>query len=318
MALDPRDHTALANLGQALADTGQFDEAIVRLRAALAQAPMIRSRLNNLGVAFIHAGRYAEAIEPLERAVQVRPRFAMAHNNLGGLLFRRRQNDRGNRSIPAGFAARSQFSHGAREFCHTCTVDQYAIIGRSARTYRTMNPRPWIVAVVLAISIGAVYGRALNVPFIYDDGVTIVQNTSIQSLWPIIGTQGHPGPLNPVPDLPTSGRPLHNLSFAINYAFGGLNPFGYHAVNVAIHFLSSLLVWAIVRRTLQLPYFADRFATSAGMAGGMAVAMLWALHPLQTEAVIYATQRHRTDDGPLLPRHALLQPAILGDISPCF
>jgi tetratricopeptide (TPR) repeat protein len=153
-----------------------------------------------------------------------------------------------------------------------------------------MNPRPWIVAVVLAISIGAVYGRVLNVPFIYDDGPSIVENKSITSLRPLIGAQGRFGPLNPAPDLPTSGRPLVNLSFAINYAFGGLNPFGYHAVNVAIHFLSSLLVWAIVRRTLQLPYFADRFATTAGWLA-LAVAVLWALHPLQTEAVIYATQR---------------------------
>lgn len=153
-----------------------------------------------------------------------------------------------------------------------------------------MNPRPWIVAAVLAISIGAVYGRALNVPFIYDDDATIVRNPSIVSLWPIIGTQGHAGPLNPAPDLPTSGRPLVNLSFAINYAFGGLNPIGYHLVNVVIHFLTSLLVWAIVRRTLLLPYFANRFATSANWLA-FAVAMLWALHPLHTEAVIYATQR---------------------------
>ena len=55
-------------------------------------------------------------------------------------------------------------------------------------------------------------------------------------------------------------------------------------------FLSAMLVWAIVRRTLLLPYFGGRFNESAGWLA-MAVAMLWALHPLQTEAVTYVVQR---------------------------
>src|SRR6186713_1933025 len=100
-----------------------------------------------------------------------------------------------------------------------------------------MKPRLWIVAALLAISLGLVYGRFLSVPLIYDDNPSIVENKSIVTLWPVIGTQGRSGPLNPPPDLPTSGRPLVNLSLAINYAFGGLNPTGYHAVNLVIHFL---------------------------------------------------------------------------------
>jgi hypothetical protein len=78
-----------------------------------------------------------------------------------------------------------------------------------------MSPHPWIVPVVLAIAIAAVYGRALNVPFIYDDKATIVENKSITALWPIVRTPEHRGPLNPGPDLPTSGRPLVNVSLAI-------------------------------------------------------------------------------------------------------
>ncbi len=150
--------------------------------------------------------------------------------------------------------------------------------------------RPAWVAAVLALSIGAVYGPSLAVPFIYDDQAAIVENDSITSIWPLIGTPDHPGPLNPRQDLPTTARPLVNLSFAVNYYFGSLDPIGYHVVNVAIHFLSSLLLWAIVRRTLRLPYFAGRYESSAGWLA-LVVAMLWALHPLVTEAVIYATQR---------------------------
>ena len=156
--------------------------------------------------------------------------------------------------------------------------------------FNNESPPAWFVAGVLALAIGAVYGPSLVVPFIIDDQTAIVGNPSITSLWPLIGTPDHPGPLQPPHDVPTSARPLVNLSFAINYSLGGLNPVGYHAINVVLHFLSSFLLWAIVRRTLGLPYFINRFESTAGSLA-LAVAILWALHPLVTEAVIYTTQR---------------------------
>jgi tetratricopeptide (TPR) repeat protein len=130
----------------------------------------------------------------------------------------------------------------------------------------------------------------LNSPFIFDDLDSIITNSSITSLWPLVGTRDHRGPLNPEDALPTAGRPLVNLTFALNYYFGELNPVGYHAGNVLIQLASAYLLWAIVSRTLRLPYFAGRFDASAGWLA-LAVALVWALHPLQTEAVIYATQR---------------------------
>ena len=152
------------------------------------------------------------------------------------------------------------------------------------------SPRALLAAAVLALSIAAVYGPALNSPFFFDDVGTIETNQSIRSLWPLVGTVEHPGPLLPAPDLATSGRPLVNLTFALNYAMGELRPWGYHFVNAVIHFCSAVLLWAIVRRTLLLPYFNGPFESSAGWLA-LAVALLWALHPLQTEAVVYATQR---------------------------
>jgi protein O-mannosyl-transferase len=146
-----------------------------------------------------------------------------------------------------------------------------------------------IAALVLAFFIGVVYFPAARAPFIFDDVNSVVQNDSIDSLWPLIGFE-KPGPLNPPPEHPTSARPLVNLSFAINYHFGGLNPFGYHLVNFAIHFFNAMLVWSVTRRTLRLPYFGGRFGRSAEWLA-LAVAGLWSLHPLQTEAVVYVTQR---------------------------
>jgi protein O-mannosyl-transferase len=148
----------------------------------------------------------------------------------------------------------------------------------------------WWAAASLAITIGVVYAPAASVPFIFDDDGAIVKNTSIRSLWPLVGTADYRGPLNPPRDNAVSGRPLVNLTLAINYAVGGLNPTGYHLASFAIHFCSSLLLFAIVRRALLLPYFGGQFDASADWLA-FAAALLWALHPLQTEAVIYASQR---------------------------
>ena len=152
------------------------------------------------------------------------------------------------------------------------------------------QPPLWFVAAVLAASLFVVYSRAFNAPLIFDDESSITENTSIHSLWPLFGTTDQPGPLRSIPELPTAGRPLVNLSFAINYHFGGTDPLGYHIVNLILHFLSALLLWEIVRRTLLLPRFKNQFDAAAGWLA-LAVALLWALHPLQTEAVIYITQR---------------------------
>src|SRR5438105_7863368 len=98
--------------------------------------------------------------------------------------------------------------------------------------------------IILAGSAWIVYGRGLDYPFIFDDLGTITQNDSIRQLWPAVGDPTCRGPLNPPPGRSTSGRPLVNLSFAFNFHFGGLEPFGYRATNLIIHLFSALLLAA--------------------------------------------------------------------------
>jgi hypothetical protein len=139
-------------------------------------------------------------------------------------------------------------------------------------------------AFVLALAIGGVYGRVLHAPFIFDDHATIENNKSIVQLFPLIAPGPRGGPFNPPKNLPTSARPLVNLSLAINYHFGGLDTAGYHAFNFVLHWLTALLLWAIVRRTLLLDCFGGRFDSAAGGLS-FAAALVWALHPLNTESV---------------------------------
>jgi protein O-mannosyl-transferase len=142
----------------------------------------------------------------------------------------------------------------------------------------------WRAAIVLLAGALA-YAGSLSGPFVLDDFVSIVDNPQIRE-WSNLGTV-----LFPRRELPTAGRPFVNFSFAVNYALGGLDPRGYHLINVSFHLLSGLLVFGIVRRTLQLPSLTRWFTGNAPVNLGLAAALLWTLHPLNTEAVNYLTQR---------------------------
>src|SRR6202158_1773882 len=139
-------------------------------------------------------------------------------------------------------------------------------------------------AAVIVIAGSLAYSNSLSGPFVFDDTLSILENMQIQQWWRLGSV------LFPDRELPVAGRPLVNASFAINYAIGGLDTSGYHAVNVGFHLLCALLVFGVVRRTLELPSLKKRFGPwSADLA--FCVALLWTLHPLNTEAVTYVTQR---------------------------
>jgi cytochrome c-type biogenesis protein CcmH/NrfG len=148
----------------------------------------------------------------------------------------------------------------------------------------------WIAFCVLAAAVWAVYARALDAPWIFDDSLSVLQNRSITSLWPLVGDAEHPGPFRPLIENPMSARPLVNATLALNFQLGSFDPRGYRAVNVLLHLSSAMLLWAFTWRTLRLPYFGGQFNQSAKWLA-LGVALLWSLHPLVTEAVVYVTQR---------------------------
>jgi Flp pilus assembly protein TadD len=143
---------------------------------------------------------------------------------------------------------------------------------------------------LLAAAVWGVYGRRLDAPFIADDWLAVVTNDSIRRLTPLFGDAAVRGPLNPDIDLPVTARPLTNLSFALNYRAGGLDPRGYRVVNIALHTLAAWLLWAIARRAIRRGA-ADGACAHAADLLATAITLLWAVHPLLTEAVFYVTQR---------------------------
>ena len=109
----------------------------------------------------------------------------------------------------------------------------------------------------------------------------IQNNPTIRHLWPLWGV------LRPPLDqgITVEGRPIVNLSFALNYALGGTRVWGYHAVNLAIHAAAGCALFGVVRRTLR------RIGQAGSLGLAFAAALLWTVHPLQTEAVTYLVQR---------------------------
>jgi len=142
---------------------------------------------------------------------------------------------------------------------------------------RTLLPALIIVATV------AVYFNSFDGAFVFDDKRYIVRNARIDELWP---------PWN----LLSGRRPVLDLSLAINYAFGELKVAGYHAFNLLIHLLAGLTLYGIVRRTLLHEPFANRFGRSSAPLA-LVVALLWTVHPLQTQSVTYLIQRSESMMG---------------------
>jgi tetratricopeptide (TPR) repeat protein len=130
------------------------------------------------------------------------------------------------------------------------------------------------VAALLALTGLAAYWNTDAVPFIYDDATYI--NAALRRPWPPWGT------------LPV--RPVLGFTLWLNCMLGGLKEGGYHLVNLAIHVLAGCTLFGLARRTLQGEVLGPRFGAHAP-ALAFAIAVLWLVHPLQTQAVTYIIQR---------------------------
>ncbi|HEY1791516.1 MAG TPA: tetratricopeptide repeat protein [Opitutaceae bacterium] len=150
----------------------------------------------------------------------------------------------------------------------------------------TQPPRLPVILAALAVaaSICAAYWTSFSGVLVFDDGAALRDNPTIRTLWPLST------PLSPPAGTTLGSRPVANLSFALNHALTGDAVWGYHAGNLVIHVLCALLILGIVRRTLALRY--GRTGPGRDSLGiACAVALLWGVHPLATEAVTYVVQR---------------------------
>ena len=129
----------------------------------------------------------------------------------------------------------------------------------------------WLPLLIVAAGILA-YANSFGGVFLFDDTWNIVEQQRIRQLWPAW-------------DLLQSRRPVVSLSLAVNYALGELNIWGYHLVNLIVHLLTALTLFALVNRTL------IHIRVNAATYLALSTALLWVVHPLTTQSVTYIIQR---------------------------
>jgi protein O-mannosyl-transferase len=132
---------------------------------------------------------------------------------------------------------------------------------------------------IIAGMILIAYSNTFTASFHFDDNPSIVENASIKRM-----TSDN------IISLLTGVRPVVYLSLMLNYQLSGLNVVGWHVFNIAVHILNSFFVYLLMFWTLNLPRLETRYR---GKARRMALfgALLFAVHPIQTEAVTYIITR---------------------------
>ena len=118
------------------------------------------------------------------------------------------------------------------------------------------------------------YGQTIAYPFVHDDVVFIQQNPRIAFFdWKNI-FQGTVIPGGPSSVINVYYRPLLELLYRVEYVFFGLDPSGYHFLNILFHIANSFLVYWLVN-----------VLVPGKKGSAFAVAVLFLLHPVQSEAV---------------------------------
>ena len=145
--------------------------------------------------------------------------------------------------------------------------------------------RPFCVLLVLLAAVLMAYAPSLGGRFLWDDTTLVVHNLLIRSPLFCLEAFRHTlfnGDSN-------FYRPTQTLIFIADYGVWALDPFGYHLTSILIHAANAFLLYLVLRRVLPslLPDYTGREIAIGAMA--LAVALVWALHPVHSAAVAYVS-----------------------------
>ena len=138
-----------------------------------------------------------------------------------------------------------------------------------------------VLAIFFITFLGLViYRNSFACSFHFDDYRFIVENPAIKNIHDLLNIWNY-----------YPCRFVTFISLALNYHFDQLHVFGYHLFNLAVHLLTSILVYWLILITLSTPTFnKDKIAQHAHLIALMS-AMVFVSHPIQTEAVTFIWQR---------------------------
>ncbi len=137
------------------------------------------------------------------------------------------------------------------------------------------------VCFFLAVAIGGVYYNALSNGFVFDDYLLVVNRSAL----PQVVSE----PLLAFSPTALGYRPLRTLSYVLDYRLGGMHPWVFHLNNLIYHWIAACLVFFVTLRLVASNAVASSPDTALRTA--LFAALLWAMHPVQTEAVTYISGR---------------------------
>ena len=152
------------------------------------------------------------------------------------------------------------------------------------------SPLARSAAVLVAVTV-AVFSPTLSASFVYDARLQILTDPFLHdpSNWPDVLTFRVLAR-----DVLDFNRPVHLASLMLDAAVWGREPFGYHLTSVLLHAVNVLLVWSLSRRVAHVRVTDVRSTQQGGFERGLAEmlpAVLFAVHPIVTEAVCEPTFR---------------------------
>lgn len=146
----------------------------------------------------------------------------------------------------------------------------------------------WLTACALALAVLLIYLPGLEGGFVFDDEVNIASNPALSpalwdagALWEAAFSSAS-GPL---------GRPLSMLSFSLNAALHGMEPWGFKLGNLLLHLLNGALLWWLLRLLFLTPVLQARLPAAQVSWLALALTALWLAHPLNLTTVLYVVQR---------------------------
>ncbi len=137
---------------------------------------------------------------------------------------------------------------------------------------------PLVHGALIIILCLAAYSNTFHVPFQFDDPRSISEVPFVRDI------HQFPNPL-------TQQRAVGFLTFALDYWFHGTDVVGYHIVNLVIHIMNAVLVYVFITLSFQTPVMKGSQLTKHAKPIALFSALLFAGHPIQTQAVTYIAQR---------------------------
>ena len=147
----------------------------------------------------------------------------------------------------------------------------------------------WRVFVLLGLVLFLAYSNTFDVPWHFDDYANIITNPKVHAQYPHLSTVTQPfasffdtGHLN---------RPLALTTFALNWYVGQDHTIGYHVVNLTVHILTAFFLFLTLTALFETPRLVKIYSRQQTLFISILVAFLWAINPIQTQAITYIVQR---------------------------